>query len=850
MPKSTELRPKFQAPCQLPMPLLRYLALIALLLILFAQILTSAPLKSPTVDEPNHLTRGYVYLKTGKLRFTSTTGHPPLFNLISALPLSLLSEEIGMPQEYTGWDWGFVNAYATEFIFGNPVPLEQLFFLGRLPTMFITLCLAALIARWSGELYGIWGSIVSLALCTFDPNIIAHGRLVTTDIGVTFFFVLTIYAFEHFTQDSSATGGKRALYLILTGVILGVAQCVKFSAILLFPLLGILGLIRWKKKLSDFCIAILAILLPAALTIWAVYRFEVRPPVGWEIPLPAPVHIEGFRASLTRVSSSRSTFLMGQRLSEGRWYYFLITFIMKTPLPSLIILSLAMFSTIRRKVSRYELPLFITAFIYLIASMGNSLNLGYRHLLPMLPFLWIYAGRLGAMSSRIGASDECRWGQRLATVMLFGWLALGVLSVWPNYLAYFNELAGGPEGGWHHLVDSNLDWGQDLYALEAYLRDVAHTHSYEQAQGIEKDVPLYISWFGTTYPYMYDTSLTYRHLPGHFSYPYPNEVARSPYNPLYPEPGLYAISATNLQGAGLPYGDIFASFRSQRPITRLGHSIFIYEMTSSAEWVYPTCISGLELRDILGNVEATNHSIGRGAGGIKWFDQSSSFIIPAGKEIVYVLPTLPLNFALEWQEAFRTQATIHAQEVEGRREFSIYSLDRTSADTLLKTIQSSLNQKPLEWSRVSSPNADTQGNIIDTPVTFEKGIKLLGYRLLAEENGNSLGLITVWQATKEMDPATGDLKAFVHLLDSSGQMRSGNDRLGLEPLTWEDGDVLMEYHHLEVPKEAPPGEYQIRLGLYLPSRGKSSVPLQRLLVYDGESPITDQLLIRPVQVAD
>jgi hypothetical protein len=141
---------------------------VVLLLVLFAQLLSSAKFKSPTLDEPNHLTRGYAYLKTGKLRFTATSGHPPLFNLISALPLCL-ADEIGSPEDYAGWEGGFINAYAVEFIFDNSVPLERLFFLGRLPTMFATLCLAALVARWADELYGAWGSVVSVVLCVFYP---------------------------------------------------------------------------------------------------------------------------------------------------------------------------------------------------------------------------------------------------------------------------------------------------------------------------------------------------------------------------------------------------------------------------------------------------------------------------------------------------------------------------------------------------------------------------------------------------------------------------------------------------------------------------------------------------------
>jgi 4-amino-4-deoxy-L-arabinose transferase-like glycosyltransferase len=815
---------------------MRSLVILILLLTLFAQLLSSAGSKSPTVDEPNHLTRGYAYLRTGKLRFTATSGHPPLCNLISALPLYLL-DEIGSPQDYPGWDGGFVNAYATAFVFGNPVPLDRLFFLGRLPTMFATLCLAALVARWAGELYGPWGSVVSLVLCAFDPNLIAHGRLVTTDVGITLFFALTVYTFWRFLRKLSYPS------LVLAGIALGVAQCVKFSAILLWPVLGLLGLIevldprsrlylprrsgaskqRWLSVVLALGGAMAIMVLLAGLTVWAVYRFEVRPPVGWTIAVPAPVYVEGLRAALTRVSTDRPTFLMGQCLSEGRWYYFLVAFALKTPLPSLAVVLLSLISRIsstRWRFLRDEWPLWVAAAVYFAASMRNSLNLGYRHLLPVLPFLWVCAGRFGKVVQLwpdLRRNGKRGLGVGLIALFLGAWLAVGTLSVWPDYLAYFNELAGGPDGGWRYLVDSNLDWGQDLYALSAYM----HAEEHE-------GIPIHLSWFGSTYPYLYNSSLMYRHLPGQFSYPYPNETARSPYNPFHPAPGLYAISATNLQGLRLADGDVFERFRSREPVTRIGHSIFIYEVATSLEQANPTCISGLELGDL--DAETIAHSLGRGPGWIKWFDHNASFILPDKGEIAYVLPAAPLDFALDWQDFFHAKAVaVHTQdEKPGQRAATVYTLDCASTDAMLEAILDSL----------------TPG-VLDTPVVFDHGLQLLGYRLLSDGEvapGTVIELVTVWRATAEMPPVMGDLNMFVHLLDAGGQLRSGEDRLDLEPLTWEAGDVLIQYHRLVVPADVASGHYQVALGLYLRST------MRRLAVYEGDKPVADRLLLQAAQV--
>lgn len=865
---------------------------VALLLVLFAQAIFSAGLKSPTVDEPNHLTRGYAYLKTGDLRFSRTTGHPPLFNLLCALPLALL-KEIGSPRDYAGWEGGFLNAYATTFIFGNPVPLDRLFFLGRLPVMFVALCLAALVSRWAGELYGAWGRAIALLFCALDPNLIAHGRLVTTDVGAAFFYALAIYAFWRFWRRPWLPA------LVPVGIAMGLAQCVKFSAILLLPILGSLGLtevlgfcrssrsfrgprlaadrrVIWTSAALAWGGAMAVIVLLAGLTIWAVYGFGVGQPSGWTVAVPAPAYVEGLRTILTRVSTERPTFLMGQRLSEGRWYYFGVALLVKTPLPTLIALSLAAISNRWRRFSWAEWPLLLVPLLYLGTSARSTLNLGYRHLLPILPFLWIYAGRLGFLFAipKINAKTQRGKGARktfpwrpggLATcvfvsgdaprggrkarwavvvVSILGiWLAAGTLGVAPDYLAYFNELAGGPDGGWRYLVDSNLDWGQDLYALKAYLAEQDGAAS-ASGKGLAGDA-LYLSWFGSTYPYLYDPDLAYRPLPGHFSYPYSREAARSAYNPYHPAPGLYAISATNLQGLGLAAGDVFARFRSQEPVARIGHSIFVYEVTDPSPVSGPTCISGLEFGDL--HAETAAHSLGRGQGMAKWFDHGASFILPGAEEAVYVLPSLPLGFAPNWRDVFQARAVaVHTQAKDDRLPAAtVYALDRTSADALLEAISAALSSAPLNWSAATRFDPETEMHPLAVPVSFDYGLELLGYRLLSgarSSPGQALELVTAWRATDVMPPLTGNLKAFVHLLDERSQVRGGADRLDLAPLTWEPGDVLIQYHRLSLPGDAGPGVYQIELGLYIPGT------MQRLAVHEGDALVADRLLLQPVQV--
>jgi len=836
---------------------------VILLLGLFAQLLFSAGLKSPTIDEPNHLTRGYAYLKTGDLRLSRVAGHPPLFNLLCAWPLFLL-DDLSLPLHSPNWVSGFRNAFATEFIFGGAVLPDRLFFLGRLPVILTTVCLAALAARWAGELYGTWGSVVALLLCALDPNLIAHGRLATTDIGMTLFFLLSAYLFWRFLRRPSLT------LLVLSGVALGLAQGVKFSAVLLLPLLGLLGLIEvanpkcsltvaWLLRNTDkadakargtlgrlvsgllaLSVTMAAAVLLAGLTLWVIYGFQIGRPSGWPIAVPAPDYVEGLRGTWIHASATgHPAFLMGRRSTRGWWYYFPVAFVLKTPLPALIALLSGWVSNVWKRFSRAEWPLLLIPVAYFGLSMRGVLTIGYRHLLPILPFLWIYVGRIGPLLRAASTGQGRRWVTVGATALGL-WLAVGTLSVAPHYLAYFNALAGGADGGWRYLVDSNLDWGQDLPALKAYLDQLGSARGYGAPR-------VYLSWFGTTYPHLYGQDFEYRLLPSHFAYPYPRDAARSSYNPLYPPPGLYAIGATNLQGVGLAAGDVFARFRERDPLARVGHSNFVYEVTDSPASVNPTCVSDLRFKDL--TAETTHVSLGRGPGPVKWFDHATSFILPATGDPVYVLPTSPLEFVPDWQAAFLTHAeVVHRQAKEGRYPAAtVYHFDRISAEGWLAEALPSISIAPISWSPAVVFDASAEVHSLSSPVSFDHGLELLGYLLVSGKTlrpGQALELVTVWRSTAEMPAAVTDLRVFAHLLDDHSQVRGAEDRLGLHPPTWEPGDVLIQYHRLPLAIDAEPGTYQIELGFY------TYITMRRLAVRQNGTSISDRLLLQPIEVLE
>lgn len=823
------------------------------LLILFAQLLFSAQTNSPTIDEPNHLSRGYAYLRTGDLRMSRDEGHPPLFNLLCALPLALLPQ-MPAPDVYPGWHSGFRNAFAVELVFAGVVPVERLFFLGRLPVMLATLVLAALAARWAGELYGLWGSAATLLLCVFDPNLIAHGRLVTTDMGITLLFLASVYLFWRFLR-------RPTLFALLAcGMIVGLANSCKFSAVLLFPLLGLLGILdlvsaesglrrlfravrkqrhpspSWARRgIAGLAVlaAVMGILVVSAgLIVWAVYGFSFGVPVGQQLAVPAPIYVEGLLKTFFHAAEiGHPAFLMGQHSTAGWWYYFPVALALKTPLAALVALGLALLSLGWRRLDRQEWPLLLIPGIYLVLSMQSMLNIGYRHLLPMLPFLWVYVGRLGPWLDWREESGRALWRTAAGGVLTL-WLIVGTLLVAPHYLAYFNLLAGGPEGGWRYLVDSNLDWGQDLPALETYLA--------------QHDVPVvYLSWFGSTYPHLYGLDIEYRLLPSHFSYPYPGDAAHSAYNPAFPAPGLYVISATNLQGSGLAAGDVFASFRQRRPVARLGYSLFVYEVPKDTSLSQaPTCISGRGFQDL--DAQTASLTLGRGPGAVKWFEHQTGFILPAAGDPAYVLPGLPLEFAPEWREMFLARAQVpYVQEQADRPPVTVYLLDRTAADAWREELVSDLQPLPASVSGAVVFDESAEDRPLDLPVRFDDRLDLVGYRILGSETpapGGTLELVTVWRVADQMPARDVDLRIFVHLLDDHSRLWSGEDRPDLEPATWESGDLLIQHHRLPLPADTPPGTYQLELGIY------TAIRLQRLsIAVDGVS-IADRLLLQPVQI--
>jgi hypothetical protein len=469
----------------------------AVVLVLLATFTLTAWLSlrgdAPTVDEPTHLMAGFSYLDKGDFRLNPE--HPPLAKMWAALPLALGDVE-SISATSVRWRLGRQRELGYEFVNGSfedlhrRDPSERLV-PARTAMMVLGIALGLIVYAWARELWGRAGAVTALALYAFSPTILAHARLVTTDIPAALGFTTTLWSFWRFCRQPR---WPRAL---VTGAAIGMALLVKFSTILLAPMLGALLVLwiatpqpsglPWPRRAIVGCAALAAAAAVAVAIVWAGYGFRYRATVTDEYSLPwhqvtggtgavsGAIDIvrsgralpESYLYGLAYVvsRSDRRAFLNGEIRDHGTWLYFPEAFALKSTPALLVIVAWLAAASMRRWTWSFDgWFLAIPAIFYMAVSMVSGLNIGHRHLLPIYPLLFVAAGWLGRQATR-------RRAIAFALAALLASHALSSLSCHPLYLSYFNALAGGPRNGWRHLVDSNIDWGQDLGRLARWMRE-------------------------------------------------------------------------------------------------------------------------------------------------------------------------------------------------------------------------------------------------------------------------------------------------------------------------------------------------------------------------------------------
>lgn len=541
--------------------------------------------KSTTFDELPHLTAGYSYWLTDDYRLHPENGVLP--QRLAALPL--LFGDYRFPSlDLPAWRGSNFWTFGDEFFHQLGNPLDSMLLQGRAVIAGAGAVLGLVIYAWSRSLFGPAGGMLSLFLYVFCPSMLAHGSLITSDMMLSLTLTASVWCVWTMLHRISW------FTVLASSMVMALLFVSKMSAVLILPIgLALLAVrvllgredtaesgVRPETSFARLKPAtvmgmVLVHVVLVALVIWACYgfRFSIFGPVrhqddrtyfDWNVLMAesAPVeplirfareqqllpeaYLYGFASTLYG-SRQRITFLNGEHGMTGWWYFFPYSVLVKTPLPLFIILGFAATGIFRREGAGGEaavwppdqevrarlyrtMPLGVLLAVYWAAAMDSNLNIGHRHVLPTYPAAFILAGAatcwlaMPLRSAAIGVLAVC-----------LGWYAVESVSIRPHYLAYFNQLAGGPGHAYRHLVDSSLDWGQDLPGLKRWL----------ERQGLDgrSPIPVYLSYFGTGDPAYYQIAAR----------PLPSFMARNvDVNPPLTG-GVYCISATMLQSLYLQF---------------------------------------------------------------------------------------------------------------------------------------------------------------------------------------------------------------------------------------------------------------------------------------------------------
>jgi hypothetical protein len=541
-----------------------WIPVAGLLILMAAAMAVSASLESPCFDESAYLTDGYLHLRGEGWRIGD---HPPLAKLLAAWPVRALGPEIPTSDKQAFWD------YAYSFVNRNRVPAGKIMMAARVPFMLLALGLGVAIALWAKKRFGTVPALLSTLLYAADPNFLAHGHYVGTDLVLALFFFLTVVLWSEWLAQ------RRWPYLVATGLSLGLALLSKFSGVLLPPLLVVLAAIFfWRERRIEiprvgagFAVVLLiaAALVgvgygPGAAASSAMLKDVVNRsnPVGYVFGTlgewfdwPAHPFLLGVEGQARHNESGHAGYLLGELSNKGWWYYFPVAFAVKTPLATLGLLLIGLALALwRGKLRRFrEMPFatlaaLVSALFYFGFALASRINIGLRYLLPMYPFLFVLAA---ALLFEWLPERRARWVAAVAGAFLVTEIAL----ISPHYLSFFNWASGGAANGSRYLLDSNIDWGQDLIHLKRHM----------DRHGLRS---VCLAYFGRGDPDAYGI-----------------RSQTLPFNSQAATPGqtdcVAAISVTLLHDLYLPPG-AFAWARARRPFGRVGYSMLLYDLRRGA----------------------------------------------------------------------------------------------------------------------------------------------------------------------------------------------------------------------------------------------------------------------------
>jgi 4-amino-4-deoxy-L-arabinose transferase-like glycosyltransferase len=536
------------------------------------QVYLSARQKSPILHENLYVYAGYHYLTAGAYRVNFDS--PPLLKQLAALPLLALDATPPEPPPA-----GRMAPAMHRFFYQNRIPLADLLVAVRAPFLGLGIMLCLAVYCWARRLYGPAGGVLALWLCAFNPALIGEAGFANHDLGLASLSVVALYAAWRLCTR------PRPGAALAAGLALGLALVTKFSALLLVPAIMMLGLGAGRSWPADHrgihglgrrAAWIGIVLAIAALVVWADYGFavgEIRidayrqaitrvAPAGLiarlaaTLPatatLPGSLYLEGALLQMLHGAVGHINYLFGEVSYEGWWYYYLVTVLYRTPLPlfGLVALRVVIGRPGGDEPARRGAETWLLAYaaLTLVLFSASRTQLGQRYILVIYPLLFVWlgglAGAVGAAGARVRGV-----GRALIAGCLIASAAVS-LRAFPDYLMYFNALAGGPEAGPTKIIEG-VDLGQDAAALGRFVA----------ARNIER---MAVSCFGCP----------------------PPEYLGPAFRPLgcAPTTGWVAVSVRQL---AMPEPFLargcFAWLADREPVARLGHSILVYHLDAAAK---------------------------------------------------------------------------------------------------------------------------------------------------------------------------------------------------------------------------------------------------------------------------
>jgi len=776
---------------------------VLLLLIFFGRLLATAQVKSATYDEILHVFQGALYWRNETLY--SVVQNPPLIHSVIGIPLTLTFKPIFPDDIEPISNW---LAMSKSFMWESNDSGLQMLAVARLAIIWLATLLGALVYRWSGQLFSARrAGLLALVLYSFDPNILAHSHLATTDLGTAFFYTLSGYLVWRYWRDNSARSYWR---YAAAGIAIGLALAAKFSGLIILPAvvtIAVYKLITKNARRADWWRSFLEIagwVVIGTFVFLAVYRFS------WET-----LSLD-FTWQREHQLRGRTGFLLGE-FARSWWYYFPIVLAIKTPISTLllIIIGVALFLWRRRWDWQIVWPLLLAGGVF-AASMISRVNIGYRYLLPMLPPLAVFLGQLaqpGYIKNRIV--------QVSVSVAIIFTVVVSVV-IHPHYLAYFNFLSGGADNAWHVVIDSNIDWGQDLQGLATYMDE----------KGFDF---VNANWLGTAPLEAYGIN-------GRTVLGWPAAKENPIYDwfyPARPAPGFYAFSVTQLQGLYVKEGKTrFAWFKERQPVDKIGYSLFVYDVPADGEKV------GLALSGIgIGTIEEEDFDQAFKSNNVqpRWYDARRSLVWPGGDpdgEPAAIWTVVgdghfPENPAL--QDLYPEDGSWRRSIGAGGYQYALYQWEESPISGLLANDDSAAIKTQFGWTPepvLGSDLWDKERLPLEGAAVLGDVLELKGYHPPGPlQAGERLEVLSFWEVTNSPQQ---DYKLFLHIINGSGEIVAQHDGLDVLMEGLQAGDELVQLHTVELPEDLESGEYGLQIGAYRTSDGA------RLQLPDG---LSDRLLL-------